>query len=61
MAAARRRLVKEYGMSDNPEVLLGFAETLFSEFRYADCFAITSRYAYEYDKSVLPRTTIFLH
>ncbi|KAF8322575.1 TPR-like protein [Clavulina sp. PMI_390] len=43
MAAARRRLVVNYDMGENTEVLLGFAESLFSQFRYADCFAITSR------------------
>lgn len=42
MAAARQTLVKDYGMAENPEVLLGWADTLFSQYRYADCFAITT-------------------
>lgn len=44
MAAARQILVSKYGMSENPEVLLAFADTLYSQFRYADCFAITTLY-----------------
>ncbi|KAF9507486.1 hypothetical protein BS47DRAFT_1321216 [Hydnum rufescens UP504] len=43
MAVARHRLSTEYGMTDNADVLHGFAEALFAQYRYADCFAITSR------------------
>jgi hypothetical protein len=45
MAVARNRLIKEYGMTDNADLLYGFADALFAQYRYADCFAITSRYA----------------
>ena len=46
MALARRRLVQEYGLIDNCDVLHGFAEALYAQFRWADCFAITSRCAF---------------
>jgi hypothetical protein len=42
-ALARRRLVKEFGLSDNPDVLFSFADTLYAQFRWLDCYAITSR------------------
>jgi hypothetical protein len=40
---ARRRLVKEFGLSDNPDVLFSFADALYAQFRWLDCYAITSR------------------
>ncbi|OBZ72693.1 Anaphase-promoting complex subunit cut9 [Grifola frondosa] len=42
-ALARRRLVEDFGLGDNPDVLFSFADALYSQFRWADCFAITSR------------------
>jgi anaphase-promoting complex subunit 6 len=42
-ALTRKRLVEEFGLSDNPDVLYSFADALFTQFRWADCFAITSR------------------
>jgi anaphase-promoting complex subunit 6 len=42
-ALTRRRLVDEFGLSDNPDVLFSFADALYAHFRWADCFAITSR------------------
>ncbi|KDQ57264.1 hypothetical protein JAAARDRAFT_58730 [Jaapia argillacea MUCL 33604] len=42
-ALVRRRLVEEFGLSDNPDVLFSFADALYAQFRWADCFAITSR------------------
>ncbi|KAI0087322.1 TPR-like protein [Irpex rosettiformis] len=42
-ATARHKLVEDYGLGDNPDVLYGFADALFSQFRWADCFVITSR------------------
>ena len=44
-ALTRKRLVEEFGLSDNPDVLYSFADALYTQFRWADCFAITSRYA----------------
>src|ERR1700761_5155200 len=43
-ALTRRRLVEEYGLGDNPDVLFSFADALYTPFRWADCFAITTRY-----------------
>ena len=43
-ALTRRRLVKEFGLSDNPDVLFSFADALYAQFRWSDCYAITSRY-----------------
>ncbi|TFK40039.1 hypothetical protein BDQ12DRAFT_481499 [Crucibulum laeve] len=42
-ALTRQKLVEEYGLGDNPDVLHAFADALYVNFRWADCFAITSR------------------
>ncbi|KAF9565181.1 TPR-like protein [Agrocybe pediades] len=42
-AIARQRLVDEFGLGDNPDVLYSFADALYSNFRWADCFTMTSR------------------
>ncbi|KAI0636086.1 TPR-like protein [Trametes polyzona] len=42
-ARVRRRLVDEYGLGDNPDVLYSFADALYTQLRWADCFAVTSR------------------
>ncbi|KAI0783626.1 TPR-like protein [Abortiporus biennis] len=42
-ALTRRRLVEDYGLGDNPDVLFSFADALYTQFRFADCFAVTSR------------------
>lgn len=42
-ALTRQRLVEEYGLGDNPDVLFSFADALYANFRWADCFTITSR------------------
>ncbi|KAL1733813.1 hypothetical protein EV714DRAFT_246059 [Schizophyllum commune] len=42
-ALTRKKLVEEYSLGDNPDVLLSFADALFSDFRFADCYTITSR------------------
>ncbi|KAH7920411.1 TPR-like protein [Leucogyrophana mollusca] len=42
-ALTRRRLVDEFGLSDNPDVLFSFADALYAQFRWADCYAITNR------------------
>ncbi|KIJ66721.1 hypothetical protein HYDPIDRAFT_174107 [Hydnomerulius pinastri MD-312] len=42
-ALTRERLVEDFGLSDNPDVLYSFADALFTQLRYADCYAITSR------------------
>ena len=42
-ALTRRRLVEEFGLSDNPDVLFSFADALYAQFRWSDCYAITSR------------------
>ncbi|KAJ7429851.1 hypothetical protein B0H11DRAFT_1766350 [Mycena galericulata] len=42
-ALTRQRLVEEYRLGDNPDVLFSFADTLYAGCRWADCFAITTR------------------
>ncbi|KAH9928423.1 TPR-like protein [Amylocystis lapponica] len=42
-AVIRTRLVDEFGLGDNPDVLYSFADALYTQFRWADCFAVTSR------------------
>lgn len=43
MSLARARLVDEFGLGDNVDVLFAFADTLYSQYRWADCHAVTSR------------------
>ena len=43
-ALTRQRLVEDFGLGDNPDVLFSFADALYNDFRWADCYAITSRY-----------------
>ncbi|KAF8515403.1 TPR-like protein [Hysterangium stoloniferum] len=43
MSLARARLVDEFGLGDNIDVLFGFADTLYSQYRWADCYAVTSK------------------
>ncbi|KAH9945212.1 TPR-like protein [Epithele typhae] len=42
-ALVRKRLVDEYGLGDNPDVLYSFADALYTQLRWADCYTITSR------------------
>ncbi|TFK75155.1 TPR-like protein [Pluteus cervinus] len=42
-ALTRQRLVQDYGLGDNPDVLYSFADALYTNFRFADCFTVTSR------------------
>jgi anaphase-promoting complex subunit 6 len=42
-ALTRQRLVEQYGLGDNPDVLFSFADSLYANFQFADCFTITSR------------------
>ncbi|KAF8150604.1 cell division control protein 16 [Crassisporium funariophilum] len=42
-ALTRQRLVEDFHLGDNPDVLFSFADALYSNFRWADCFTITSR------------------
>ncbi|KAF9059802.1 hypothetical protein BDP27DRAFT_1340749 [Rhodocollybia butyracea] len=37
-ALTRQRLVEEYGLGDNPDVLFSFADALYANFRWSDCF-----------------------
>jgi anaphase-promoting complex subunit 6 len=46
MALCRQQLANEFGMSDNPDVLYGFADVLFHQYRYSECYAITSRFEF---------------
>ncbi len=43
-ALARQKLVEQYHLGDNPDVLFSFADSLYLSFRWHDCFTITSRY-----------------
>jgi len=42
-AATRAALVRSFGLADNPDVLYSFADALYAQFRWADCFVVTSR------------------
>lgn len=42
-AGARKRIETEWGLTNNPDVLLGLAEELFARLRWADAHIVTSR------------------
>jgi hypothetical protein len=42
-ALTRQRLVEEFGLGDNPDVLFSFANSLYANYQFADCFNIISR------------------
>ncbi|KAI6110197.1 hypothetical protein EDD16DRAFT_1486805 [Pisolithus croceorrhizus] len=42
-ALTRHRLVEDYRLSDNPDVLYSFADALCTQRRWADCYVITTR------------------
>jgi hypothetical protein len=43
IALARKRLSEEFGLGDNCDLLYTLADSLYNQFRWADCFAVTSR------------------
>jgi len=43
ISLARKRLTEEFGLGDNCDLLYTLADSLFNQFRWADCFAVTSR------------------
>jgi len=43
-AVARQRLVEEFGLADNPDVLYTFADALYAACRWSDCLAMTTRW-----------------
>jgi anaphase-promoting complex subunit 6 len=55
-ALTRQRLVEEFGLGDNPDVLFSFADALYAGFRWTDCYAITSRYVCFSHLSTVPTT-----
>jgi hypothetical protein len=44
---ARRLLVDRFGLGDNPDVLWAFADALYTQFQWADCFAVTERLVFQ--------------
>ncbi|CED84346.1 Anaphase-promoting complex (APC), Cdc16 subunit [Phaffia rhodozyma] len=40
---ARRRLLTEYGLSGNADVMCGLADTLYAQFKWNECYAVTSK------------------
>jgi anaphase-promoting complex subunit 6 len=46
MERCGQALTKEYGLLDDPDVLFGLADELYSAMRYADCYAVTTKYAF---------------
>lgn len=43
IAAVRRELIDNYGLGDNPDVLVGLAEELFARYKWEDCYSVTSK------------------
>ncbi len=43
MAVARERLGTEFGLSEDPDVMFGLADELYSGMRFAECYKLTSK------------------
>lgn len=43
MAVARQRLTEDYGMVEDPDVMFGLADELYSGMRFAECYKLTSK------------------
>lgn len=43
MERCGRALMDDYGLGDDPDVMFGLADELYSAMRYADCYDVTSR------------------
>lgn len=42
-ALTRQKLIEDYGLKDNVDVLFSFADAAYAQFKWADCFTITQR------------------
>ena len=62
-ALTRSRLVDDYALGDNPDVLFSFADALYTDFRWAECYAVTSRCVFISSSSIslLPLLFPFQH
>ena len=40
-------LMQDYGLSNDPDVLFGLADELYTSMRYSDCFSVTTKYVDE--------------
>lgn len=43
ITVARRRLEAGYALSDNADVLFALADTLYAQYKWNECYAVTSR------------------
>ena len=43
ITVTRRRLEAEYALADNADVLFGLADTLYAQYKWNECYAVTSR------------------
>lgn len=44
MAVARQRLITEHGLGEDPDVMFGLADEMYTSLRFAECYKLTSRY-----------------
>lgn len=44
MAVARQRLTDDHGLGEDPDVMFGLADELYSSMRFAECYKLTSKY-----------------
>jgi anaphase-promoting complex subunit 6 len=57
---ARKRLEREYAMGENADVLFGRADALYAQYRWAECYAVTTRSVLELQSAsgaTLPQLT----
>lgn len=45
ISRARKTLTREFALGDNADVLFGRADALYAQYRWAECYAVTSRCA----------------
>ena len=43
MTIARERLTQEFGLGDDPDVLFGLADELYTGMKFAECYKVTTK------------------
>lgn len=43
MTTARQRLTDKFGLGDDPDVLFGLADELYTGMKFAECYKVTTK------------------
>ena len=50
MTIARQRLTQEFGLGDDPDVLFGLADELYTGMKFAECYKVTTKYVLSFSR-----------